>query len=214
VFVPAVLGLSQLLQLPHECSGSVVHSAGHDVVLTAAHCVTGPGLGYEFAPGYHDGVSPYGRWTVRRAYVNAAWQTSHDPQHDYAFLEVAPSAGRNIEDVLGANRLGTAPQAGQSVTVDAYLAGVNDKPITCVTTVYYTEGYPSFDCDGFGDGTSGGPWLSGHTVVGVIGGRQQGGCTPSTSFSSAFGADVIHDWQRASAGGPSDFVLPALISGC
>jgi hypothetical protein len=214
LFVPSLLGLSQLLQLPHECSGSVVHSPRHDLVLTAAHCIAGTGLGYEFVPGYHDGLAPYGVWTVRRTYVNQLWAVRQDPQHDYAFLEIAPRDGRGIEDVVGANSLGPAPVAGQSVTVDGYVAGVDDEPIRCTSTVYYTDGYPSFDCDGFADGTSGGPWLAGGSVVGVIGGLHQGGCTPTTSYSPAFGADTFADWQRAAVGGASDLVLPALVDGC
>ncbi|MCW2597625.1 MAG: Trypsin, partial [Jatrophihabitans sp.] len=67
LFFPSLLGLGPTLGLPHYCSASVVRSAGHDLVLTAAHCVYGTGLATEFAPGFHDGVSPYGVWAVRRA---------------------------------------------------------------------------------------------------------------------------------------------------
>src|SRR5581483_10874289 len=69
IFFPSVLGSSVRLGLPHICTGSVVHSPAHDLVLTAAHCVAGPGLGYDFAPGYHDGIAPFGVWSVRHAYV-------------------------------------------------------------------------------------------------------------------------------------------------
>ncbi len=45
----------------HFCTASVVHSEAGDLVLTAAHCVRD---GMTFAPGYHDGVTPFGMWTV------------------------------------------------------------------------------------------------------------------------------------------------------
>src|SRR5439155_3587094 len=137
-------------------------------------------------------------------------KTSHDPKHDYALLVVAPriigGIAKNIEDVVGSYVLGSAPPAGSKVTVDGYVAGVRDRPITCTANTYRTSGYPSFDCDGFANGTSGGPWIRSGSVVGVIGGLHQGGCTPRTSYSSPFGADVRADLARAVAGGPGDVV--------
>ena len=54
-----------------------------------------------------------------------------------------------------------------------------------------------FDCAGFYSGTSGSPWvtkfqLHAHTstIVGVIGGYQQGGDTDSVSYSSYFGPAI------------------------
>jgi hypothetical protein len=218
LFFPSVLGSSLLFGLPHDCSGSVVHSPGHDLVLTAAHCLAGSGVGYDFVPGYHDRLAPYGVWSAQRVYVNASWVAHQDPQHDYAFLVMAPEkfegARRNIEDVTGAYRLGSAPPPGSPVTVDAYLAGVGDRPITCTNDVYDTGGFPSFDCAGYANGTSGGPWLSGSSLVGAIGGLHQGGCLPSTSYTSAFGADTMDDWTRAVTRAPANFVSPAGPSGC
>ena len=218
LFFPSLLGSSVLLGLPHECSASVVHSPDHDLVLTAAHCITGNGVGYDFVPGYHDGLAPYGIWSAQHVYVDPQWVQSRDPQHDYAFLEMSPAfwhgAVHHVEDVVGAYQLGTAPPAGTVVTVDGYVAGVRDRPITCRSAVYRTGGYPSFDCAGFANGTSGGPWLQGGVVVGVIGGLHQGGCTPSTSYTSAFGADAVADWQRAAAHGKPDFVPAAGSDGC
>jgi hypothetical protein len=222
LYFPSVLGLGPALGLPHECTASVVHSPQHDLVLTAAHCVAGVGLGYQFAPAYHDGVLPYGIWSVTRVYVNHAWLVHHDAQHDYAFLRIKhrswDGAVRDIEDVVGANTLGSAPSPATIVTVDGYAAGSGDRPLTCTTSVYYAGGFPAFDCDGFVDGTSGSPWLVGTpgsaTIVGVIGGPHLGGCTASTSYSSAFGADIQADWQRAASGGTGDFAPLVLGDGC
>ena len=208
LYFPSGLGLTQRLDLPHHCSGSVVASPGHNLVLTAAHCVYDAGLGYQFAPGYHDGQFPYGLWTVRRVYVDPAWRAGHDPAHDWAFLAIAPltvnGKVRNIQDLVGGYPLASAPPVGATVTVDGYVAGHNDEPITCTTVTYRTVGFPSMDCDGFANGTSGGPWLEGGQVVGVIGGLHQGGCTPSTSYSAPFGADTVADYARAVAGGAGD----------
>jgi hypothetical protein len=63
-----------------------------------------------------------------------------------------------------------------------------------------------FDCGGYTDGTSGGPFLadvpasSGQgTVIGVIGGYEQGGDLPQVSYSVAFGAAVAVLYQAAKA---------------
>jgi Trypsin len=214
LFFPSLLGLGPVLRLPHFCSASVVHSAGRDLVLTAAHCVYGTGLGFEFAPGYHDGESPYGVWTVTRVYVDPAWTHGQDPQHDVALLRVAPRAGQQLEDRTGAAVLAPAPFAGTAVTVDGYVAGSGGRPITCTAPVYYTAGFPSFDCAGYADGVSGGPWLTGGQVVGVVGGLHQGGCTDSTSYSPAFGADTVALLARAQAGGSGDIAPIPGSDGC
>jgi hypothetical protein len=219
IFFPSVLGSSLLLGLPHTCSGSVVHSAGRNLVLTAAHCVYGSGIGYDFVPAYHDGIAPYGVWSATRVYLDPAWASGHDPAHDYAFLQVLPRSihgvRTNVEDVTGSYTLGTVPTPGTAVTVTGYLLGSKDEPLHCTAPVYYTGAYPSFDCGGYREGTSGGPWVTGSTVVGVIGGLHQGGCKDSTSYSAPFGADTLADWQRASTGsGRPDFVTPPGGPGC
>lgn len=203
------------LRSVHYCSGSVVHSSGHDLVLTAAHCVLdGTGLGIGFAPGYHDGVAPDGIWTVTRVYVDDAWRLHRDPRHDVAILRVAPKDGRNVEDVAGAHVLGTAPAAGIDVTATGYIAGRGGSPVTCSAPVYYTDGFPSFDCAGFAGGVSGGPWIADGRLVGETGGLHQGGCSSSTSYSPAFGPAVAALLARAETGGRGDLVPPAGPSGC
>jgi V8-like Glu-specific endopeptidase len=218
VYLSSVAGLQPALHLPHVCTASVVHSPGRNLILAAAHCVAGTGLGIEFAPGYHLGQTPFGVWDVQRAWVDPAWTASQDPRHDYAFLQVAHKTRNGhlvgIEDVVGANVLGSAPAAGSTVTVSGYVVGTGDDPVTCTTTVYYTGVYPSFDCAGFADGTSGGPWLQNGQVVGLIGGLHQGGCTPSTSYSSPFDASTLATFQRAVSGTHPDFVQPAGSDGC
>src|SRR5215469_7050324 len=61
-------------KLEHFCTAAVVHSTHGDLVITAAHCIQGRRLGAKstvtFAPDYHDGKFPYGRWLVRSAFVD------------------------------------------------------------------------------------------------------------------------------------------------
>lgn len=107
------------------------------------------------------------------------------PPNDYAFLQIASQVMNkrrvNIQDVTGGAVLGVAPRAGTNVTDIAYPSGIDDSPITCTAKLTRTGGYPTFNCNGYPAGTSGSPFLVEHpgrpnVVVGLVGGRHQGGC--------------------------------------
>lgn len=176
--------------------------------MTAAHCMAkGADAGYTFVPGYHDGQAPYGAWKTTAAFASPAWihQRKTSTQHDWAFLRVANKTKNGkvmrLQDVVGGNRLGTAPKAGSMARIPGYVLGALDKPITCRAPVYFHQGFPAFNCGGFGGGVSGSAWLAGRgkirTVVGVIGGLHQGGCMDSTSYSSRLGSAARTVLKRA-----------------
>ena len=180
----------------HFCSASVVHSAAGDVVLTAAHCLNGGTL--TFAPGYHDGVAPYGRWTVTGSFVADGWSASADPDLDFAFLTVHQAGNpATVESLTGSNVLGTDTGFTHPITLTGY-PDTSDAPVVCQGTTSQSDTYQQrVACAGFPDGTSGGPWVTdvdpatGYgTVIGVIGGYQLGGDTPDVSYSSYFDDDI------------------------
>ncbi len=205
----------------HVCTASVVSSRTRNLLVTAAHCIEGSGRGDVFVPGYHDGVAPFGSWTVVSAYAPAGWLAHQTPSEDFAFLVVAPRRhdGRfqDLQGVTGANRLGIAPAPGEQVTVPAYPAGTGGTPITCATHTYAFGRFPAFNCNPYVDGTSGAPWLHhskrGWTVVGIIGGPYQGGCHPWTSYSPALGVMAKRLMAKAEAGAPPD-TLPTPAPAC
>ena len=92
----------------HFCTGSVVNSPGGNLVVTAAHCVSGTS-GLVFVPGYNGGAKPpYGVWRVTRIFTDRSWNASADPDNDVAFLQVGQSGSIvPIEDVTGAEQLET-----------------------------------------------------------------------------------------------------------
>ena len=192
----------------HSCTASVVDSPAGDLVITAAHCVAGS-TGYAFAPGYHNGWAPYGMWTVSRVSVDRAWAVSADPNDDVAFLVVKQAGrGQSIQQVTGADQLGTGWGPVQAVQVIGYPQDT-DWPITCqATTSAFGSEQLKFTCAGYTDGTSGGPFLAQvnpatglGAVIGVIGGYQQGGNTPSVSYSPRFGRAVAALYRLAAAQG-------------
>lgn len=197
----------------HFCTASVVHSPGQNVLITAAHCVwkhAPPANGtIAFAPGYHDGRFPHGLWPITAVYVDQVWRQHRKPDHDVAFL-IAGRQGDRIERHTGAVTLGIG-LAARPVKVIGYPDGAS-KPVSCVSRarVFGANRHQLvWACGGYTSGTSGGPFLAraGHqaryrTVMGVIGGYQEGGDTASVSYSARFFSNVRTLFRRAAAGRP------------
>jgi V8-like Glu-specific endopeptidase len=192
----------------HFCTASVINSPNGDLVITAAHCMSDVS-GAVFVPGYDNGASPYGIWTVTKVYTDQSWKASSDPDDDVAILQVGQAGSIvPIEDVTGAEQLETGTPSRQLVEVIGYPDATNE-PIACRNwTREPMSDQLEFDCGGYTDGTSGGPFLAGvnpltgqGAVIGVIGGYEQGGLTPQVSYSPMFGANVAALYQVAVAGG-------------
>jgi hypothetical protein len=201
----------------HFCTASVVSSPHGDLVITAAHCVTGVNLSpvgsIVFAPGYANGTFPFGIWAVQRKFVTTQWATSDDPHDDVAFLQVqkftTPTIGvsavpgpqgATVQQVAGAERLGFGTKLPTPIRALGYPDSSN-RPRNCATkaVAFYprTLNQLQFYCPGFTNGTSGGPFISRFnpnsgvgTIIGVIGGYEQGGDSPSISYSAAFTSTV------------------------
>ena len=187
----------------HSCTASVVDSPARDLVITAAHCLGGGGQ-IAFVPGYDNGRMPYGIWRVTRVIVDQSWISSANPNADVAFLTVAGQDGAKIQDITGGERLGIGRAAGQYVRVIGYPQAAN-VPIGCGNLARaFSPTQLVFDCGRYTDGTSGGPLLEDvnpmtglGTVIGVIGGYQQGGDTASVSYAARFGALVADLYKTA-----------------
>ena len=194
----------------HFCTASVVDSPAGDLVITAAHCVTGISGTIDFVPGYNQGSKPYGVWTVTKVYVDQAWSSSSSHDDDFAFLRVSqPGSSVPVENVTGAERLATGTPASPSAGPGDRLPDATNQPVTCQNRLRQPmAGQLEFDCDGYTNGTSGGPFLSEvdqatgqGLVIGVIGGYQQGGDTPQVSYSAVLGANAAALYKQAVAAG-------------
>ena len=198
-------------QLQHFCTAAVVQSKHADLAITAAHCMLGRRLGRKssvtFAPGYHDGKFPFGRWIVRYEYVDRNWRLHQDANDDVAFLLIG-QPGRQIEKHTGGEKVETNVPLPETVQVIGY-PDSTERPVRCAGPArrLHLTGYRQmvFDCGGYTNGTSGGPFLLPATktspteVIGVIGGYQQGGYTPSVSYSPIFIGNVAALFKRANA---------------
>jgi hypothetical protein len=199
----------------HVCTGSVVHSAGGNLVITAAHCLGGASR-ITFVPGLAGDAAPTDLWTADAVYLDPRWTDSKDPHADYAIARVSSDKGGSVESHVGLSlTLGTAPPPGSHVTVVGYPAGVGGSPIGCQASTSVNEGgFPSLACEGLVDGTSGAPWVSGTTLTGLIGGFERGGCVDNVSYSAPFDEHTVQLLARAEAGGPGDTVPSDIDATC
>ncbi|NMI00715.1 trypsin-like serine peptidase [Pseudonocardia acidicola] len=186
----------------HFCSGAVIDSPSGNLVITAAHCVqAGDGspvrTGMQFVPGYHDGIAPYGVWTVTSGVVDPRWADGADPDRDVAFLTVQRAGGGSVEALTGGYKLVTDPGFVADVHAIGY-PDTSDAPVIRTgTTSRWSPTQLELDAPGLYDGTSGGPWVrNGDEVVGVTGGYEQGGLTPDVSYAAYLDGDVRALLQR------------------
>jgi len=154
-------------------SGNVVTSNSGDLVVTAAHCVYDIGRGkfvdnFVFAPGYNQGSSPFGRWTIRRAVVAREWMDDVPEvmNWDVGYVLMGTLNGRNIESVVGSQNIAFNNQRGTYRNIFGYPCNIQN----CEAIVesegtalkypdpkFLGEGTPS---RGMGGGASGGPTLT------------------------------------------------------
>lgn len=165
----------------YVCSGSAVHSAKGDVVLTAAHCVSG-GAGqwasnWIFIPGYQDGAEPYGAYTARRFFVSPQWTAASgtaDERYDVAFVTVnLPSAPSRSRPAGGPLPAGQPVAFGQQVEETAYVFGYPAEPP-------YTGLYPDYCAGQARPGGLGGAWTRCTMTAGDSGGPWFAGFSPRT----------------------------------
>lgn len=187
----------------HFCTASTVDSPGHNLLVTAAHCIHGGlGSGYftdlVFVPGYRNGQTPYGVWKVRSMLVDTRWSSNSDPDLDVGFVTLEPLHGQNIADIIGSNKLAVDQGFQNTVRVTGYPDN-DDQPVTCMNrTAKQSSNQLRFTCAGYLDGTSGSPWITDQNeVIGVVGGYQRGGDTSAVSYSAYFDDDVESLYEEA-----------------
>ncbi|WP_157536305.1 trypsin-like serine peptidase [Kitasatospora mediocidica] len=182
----------------HFCTASVVQSGTRNLLLTAAHCISTVN-GVSFVPAYRNGQTPFGVWQVTQVFTTKGWQENNDPDQDFAFLQVAPLNGQQIQDVVGGNPLGTSAGFDGIVRLYGYPSS-SDLPLLCSNTTSQFSSYQRvINCPSYPGGTSGGPWISSSTgaVTGIIGGYQQGGDTDDTSYTAYFDGTIADLYQTA-----------------
>jgi V8-like Glu-specific endopeptidase len=166
----------------HVCSATVVNSATHDLLATAAHCVwdtrgdSGLVSWLTFVPGdQRDAeVAPYGVWYGAEIYLRKEFENGVIPQekgisgdgwaYDYAFVRLAPnSAGKKIQDVVGAQGIAFGIPAETLVVIGYPTAepfdGYSERYCSSWSWDRYRLGGYQIECN-LTPGASGGGWFT------------------------------------------------------
>ena len=164
----------------YVCSGALVGGPHPDVVLSAAHCVTGgPGRGratqwaanWVFVPGFAGGRLPYGEYTAHRFLVSPGWTAPGGGEpDDFAFVQVTPAAPDERADAAKPPHglsVEFASSQDMAALTRSYVFGYPAEPpytglypAFCAGRVTASGGSVRIPC-GMTAGDSGGPWLAG-----------------------------------------------------
>ena len=136
-------------------------------------------------------------------FLPGGWTDGRHEDSDVAFAALDERDGRRVEDAVGGNAFAAHRATGATaVTVTGYprTAGT---AVTCTDKPTAVSGTQQrIACPGFPGGTSGSPWVNGDgAVVGVIGGREEGGRTADVSYSAVFGTEAADLYERADSAG-------------
>ena len=206
------------------CTGSVVHTAAKDIVLTAGHC----GIGLQrathriFVPMYRNGKSaaqqPYGVFPVAQMYLDARYTKNTKAAAsdlDLAFAEVDANSRGEVETVTGALTFTPTSSYHHKVTVIGYPGSgdVNPEhvPVRCPVSTSQLPGFRQLrmTCKGFYGGVSGGPWIEDYDsttgtgkVIGNTGGYNGGGNDANddwVTYAPVYGKDAQDLFDHAAA---------------
>lgn len=209
----------------HYCTASVVDSKQGNIIITASHCLSTAGTEINFAPGYRNGATPYGTYSVTATYVHPNWNKNYNISVDFAFLTLDKGEynGRmvNVQEVTGGNKLKINAGYEEEVNIVSY-AFKEQRPRQCSSTTYKAqEGQLGIECGPLQSGTSGAAWIANYNpttklgdVIGDVGGLHTGGCDDYETFSSKFSQATLDTYNRAVAGGDGDTVRGGAPENC
>ncbi|MFF4740591.1 trypsin-like serine peptidase [Streptomyces sp. NPDC001262] len=211
------------------CTGSVVHSRGRSLVLTAGHCGISLQRATEqiFVPQYRYKASaadqPHGVFPLERIFMDSRYagvatdvrKKSIVSDLDLAFVKVGPNRKGKAEDVTGALTFTRTPGYNNDVTVIGYPSSdkVNSRHQArrCPVSTTRLPGYHQMRmvCGGFYGGVSGGPWITDYDakhrtgkVIGSTGGYNDGGNDANVdyvTYAPRYGNDAMALYEDADA---------------
>lgn len=196
----------------YVCSAGTVASTNRDLVITAGHCAQDASgtwaRNWIYVPGYDQGRRPYGAFTARHLFVTGQWAAHGDENYDVALVALAPSGGRHVSDVVGAQGIAFDQSRGSLVYGFGYPSGgrYDGERLTYCSGRTHPDAHKitrdeGLRCD-MTEGSSGGPWLSrfdagaGTGVVTSVSSFKYAD-DPATMYGPYFGSAVHHMYDRA-----------------
>jgi hypothetical protein len=167
----------------HFSTGSVIACPGRDLILTAAHSLTGKDpADVTFVAGYGVAEVPP-VFQLTRVFFPPLWLAERNIDNDFAIAQVTPA----LTPLMPLSIATGWRQAQPSVVVPSYPDAMSTQLVGEGTTEAFGASQMMFRYDGYTDGTSGSPFIVyGDNVIGALGGYQQGGDTPDVSYAACF----------------------------
>ena len=213
--------LSGRLQVPSNffggtCTGYVVNSPSHTLVLTAAHCLFPLGQiesgDAVFKPGFRDGLEPFGEWKSSGTAVPPEWAAAASAGLPNGAADVGAAVlsrdqqGRGIQDVVGGFGIAFNQPRDQTYTQFGYpgVGGYAGNGKLLSVTSSHTGDDPAFNpptiqiASDFTAGSSGGPWVVGGSTVLSSESYSRPG-DPAHQFGPYFGDIVRSLYERMGA---------------
>lgn len=194
----------------YTCSGTATQSANHDVVTTAAHCLSmskGTWVtNVSFSPGYEDGISPYGSWTAETLVIATGWFTDQTSDLDAGFVVLDESAttGTSLTDAVGDYPITFSAERQRSWGLEYRMYGYptvapyDGRSLwSChskITNIIVVPDLQGLDCD-LGPGSSGGPWIAEGSIRSVTSFATPD--VPGVTWGAYFGAEVEAVYDEA-----------------
>ena len=168
----------------YVCSATAVTSENKSAVITAGHCVNdgagGPwATNWAFAPGYRNGVAPYGVWPADSLYTTTGWVNEASFPQDIGGAIIRPnSSGQLLVDVVGGRGIAwnqSAEQAFKSFGYPAVALFDGSKLFVCESDFGMRDTWVpgsgpdpiGIGCDMTG-GSSGGGWMIQDSFVNSV----------------------------------------------
>ena len=153
----------------YVCSGSMIPSKHHSLVLTAGHCVTMAkkwDSKFTFVPYYRDGRAPYGTYPAKKMWTTSQWyghnnNLSYAFQYDIAMVTTYTYKGHYPGSYTGWNAIAFSKGTKYKVAAYGYPAeppysGEYQRYWRATTKKFH---YGLYMKSGLTGGASGGPWL-------------------------------------------------------
>lgn len=157
----------------YVCSGSVIPSKHHNLVLTAGHCATMAkkwDSKFTFVPYYRNGRAPYGTYPAKKMWTTSQWYSHNDNlsyafQYDIAMVTTYPYKGHYAGSYTGWNAIAFSRGTKYKVAAYGYPAespysGEYQRYWRATTKKFH---YGLYMTSGLTGGSSGGPWLVGYS---------------------------------------------------
>lgn len=155
--------------LNYVCSGSMIPSSWHNIVLTAGHCTNMAkswDSKFTFVPYYRNGRAPYGSYPAKKMWTTSQWY-NHSNNLDYAFqYDISMVAtytykGHYPGSYTGWNAIAFSKGTKYKVAAFGYPAespysGEYQRYWRATTKKFH---YGLYMKSGLTGGSSGGPWL-------------------------------------------------------